>query len=48
MVLDTVTGSDAARLYERLGWVRAGDIPGFALDPAGALCSATYYYRQLT
>ena len=47
MVLDTVTGSDAARLYERLGWVRAGDIPGFALDPTGALCSATYYYRQL-
>jgi len=47
MVLDAVTGGDAARLYERLGWTRAGDIPGFALYPAGGLCSTTFYYRQL-
>ena len=33
MVLDAVTGGDAARLYERLGWTRAGDIPGFASIP---------------
>lgn len=48
MVLDAVTGGDAARLYERLGWKRVGDIPGFALYPGGGLCSTTYYYRQLT
>jgi GNAT superfamily N-acetyltransferase len=47
MVLDAVTGGDAARLYERLGWIRAGDIPGFALYPGGGLCSTTYYYRRL-
>jgi GNAT superfamily N-acetyltransferase len=47
LVLDTVTGSDAARLYERLGWQRAGDIPGYALMPDGAMCSTTYYYRHL-
>jgi len=47
MVLDAVTGGDATRLYERLGWIRVGDIPGFALDPAGKLCSTTFYYRQL-
>ena len=47
MVLDAVTGGDAARLYDRLGWTRAGDIPGFALYPAGGLCSTTFYYRQL-
>nr|WP_231754048.1 GNAT family N-acetyltransferase [Caulifigura coniformis] len=47
MVLDTVTGSAASRLYERLGWKRAGDIPGFALDPHGGLCSTTFYYRNL-
>lgn len=47
LVLDTVTGSDGARLYERLGWLRAGDIPGFALMPRGGLCSTTYYYREL-
>jgi ribosomal protein S18 acetylase RimI-like enzyme len=47
LVLDAVTGGDAARLYERLGWVRVGDIPGYALMPRGGLCSTTYYYRNL-
>jgi hypothetical protein len=47
LVLDAVTGGDAARLYERLGWVRVGDIPGYALMPQGGLCSATVYYRNL-
>ena len=31
LVLDAVTGGDAARLYERMGWVRVGDIPDYAL-----------------
>jgi GNAT superfamily N-acetyltransferase len=47
LVLDAVTGGDAARLYERLGWVRVGDIPGYALMPRGGLCSTTMYYRDL-
>jgi GNAT superfamily N-acetyltransferase len=47
LVLDAVTGGDAARLYERLGWVRAGDIPGYALMPLGGLCSTTVFYRVL-
>src|SRR5437773_9574183 len=47
LVLDAVTGGDAARLYERLGWVRVGDIPDYALYPQGGLCSTTYYYRNL-
>jgi GNAT superfamily N-acetyltransferase len=47
LVLDAVTGGDAARLYERLGWQRVGDIPGYALFPRGGLCSTTYYYRKL-
>jgi len=47
LVLDTVTGSTAARLYERLGWQRCGDIPGYALWPRGGLCSTTYYYKSL-
>mgnify|MGYP003300239587 CR=1 FL=1 len=46
-VLDAVTGGDAARLYERLGWVRVGDIPDFALFPKGGLCSTTVFYRKL-
>jgi GNAT superfamily N-acetyltransferase len=47
LVLDAVTGGDGARLYERLGWERVGDIPRFALYPAGGFCSTTYYYRSL-
>lgn len=47
LVLDAVTNGDAARLYERLGWVRVGDVPGFALMPSGEPCGTTYYYRNL-
>jgi len=47
LVLDTVTHSDASRLYERLGWHRVGDIPRYALMPDGAKCSTTFYYRDL-
>ena len=47
LVLDTVTGGDAERLYARLGWQRCGDIPGFALWPQGGLCATTYFYRTL-
>jgi GNAT superfamily N-acetyltransferase len=33
LVLDTVTGGDAERLYERLGWTRVGVVPDYALFP---------------
>ncbi|MEO8185145.1 MAG: GNAT family N-acetyltransferase [Deltaproteobacteria bacterium] len=29
LLLDTVTGGDAQRLYERQGWIRVGDVPRF-------------------
>jgi len=47
LVLDTVTGSDAERLYASLGWQRCGVIPNYALWPGGGLCSTTVFYRQL-
>ncbi len=47
LVLDTVTGSDAERLYQRLGWTRVGEIPGYALWPDGRPCPTTYYYKSL-
>lgn len=47
LVLDAVTKGDASRLYERLGWIRVGDIPNFALMPRGGICSTTFYYRDL-
>jgi GNAT superfamily N-acetyltransferase len=47
LVLDTVTGSAAYRLYQRMGWQIAGDIPHFAHMPDGARCSTTYFYKLL-
>ena len=47
LVLDTVTGSDAERLYARLGWVRVGEVPRFALMPDGTECGTTFFYRDL-
>ena len=47
LVLDAVTDGDAARLYARLGWVRVGDIPRYALFPEGGFCSTTVFYREL-
>ncbi len=47
LVLDAVTGGEAERLYQRLGWQRVGVVPGFALMPRGEPCDTTYYYRNL-
>jgi GNAT superfamily N-acetyltransferase len=47
LLLDTVTGGDAERLYEGLGWVRVGSVPGYALWPAGGLCGTTFFYKPL-
>jgi GNAT superfamily N-acetyltransferase len=47
LVLDTVTGGDAERLYARLGWQRVGAIPGYALMPTGEPCATTVFYREL-
>jgi GNAT superfamily N-acetyltransferase len=47
LVLDAVTDGDAARLYARLGWVRVGEIPGYALYPDGRPCGTTYFYREV-
>ena len=47
LVLDTAS-DEAERLYERVGWVRVGVIPGYALLPQGGLCGTTVYYRNLS
>lgn len=47
VVLDTRAGDPAGRLYERLGYVRAGVIPGYALSPNGRPQAAAFYYRDL-
>jgi GNAT superfamily N-acetyltransferase len=47
LVLDTVTGGEAERLYARQGWERCGVIPGYALWPDGRLCATTVFYKRL-
>ena len=47
LILDTVTGSAAAALYESLGWQTVGTIPGYALDVTGVPEPATYFYKDL-
>ncbi len=47
LVLDTVTGDAAERLYMRLGWTRVGVIPNYALYPDGRPCSTTYFWKEL-
>jgi len=48
LVLDTVTGGDAERLYERAGWHRVGHVPNYALMPDGGFCGTTFFHKQLT
>ncbi|WP_046864366.1 GNAT family N-acetyltransferase [Microvirga massiliensis] len=47
LVLDTVTGSNAERLYTRLGWQKSGVIPNYALWPQGGFCDTTIFYKQI-
>lgn len=47
LVLDTVTGDPAERLYQRLGWTTVGVIPNYALYPDGRPCATTFFYKEL-
>jgi GNAT superfamily N-acetyltransferase len=47
LVLDTVTGGAAERLYAALGWTRVGVIPDFALFPDGRMCDTTVFFKRL-
>nr|WP_249661097.1 GNAT family N-acetyltransferase [Variovorax sp. PCZ-1] len=48
LVLDTVSGSDASRVYERALWQRVGEIPNYALWPQGGMCPTTYYFKDIS
>lgn len=47
LVLDTLAGSHAEAVYGKLGWQRAGQIPGYAADPWGKLFPTVYFYKEL-
>jgi ribosomal protein S18 acetylase RimI-like enzyme len=47
LVLDARRGGAAEALYTRLGWIRAGVIPGYAVDPDGLRHDAVFFYKGL-
>lgn len=47
LVLDTRAGDPACRLYEQLGYIRAGVIPGYSRSSSGRLDGSAFYHRDL-
>jgi GNAT superfamily N-acetyltransferase len=47
LLLDTCKGYDAERLYASTGWIRVGEVPGFALNPDGSPCDTVFFYKRL-
>jgi GNAT superfamily N-acetyltransferase len=47
LLLDTLSGSEAERLYAGLGWTRAAEIPRYAAIPGGRLAATTIFYKDL-
>jgi GNAT superfamily N-acetyltransferase len=47
LVLDTCKGSAAERLYTSMGWMRVGEIPGFALNPDGSMCDTVFFFKKI-
>ncbi len=47
LMLDTVTGSAADRLYRSLGWQELGTIADHSRMASGRLVAATYFYKDL-
>jgi len=49
LTLDTVTGGAAERLYASLGYIKVGEIPGYAVNPPRtAVESTTIMYKVLS
>lgn len=47
LVLDTLQGGAAERLYRRLGWTEVGAIPGYSVDGAGRPEATVVFYKAL-
>ncbi|PYE54631.1 GNAT family N-acetyltransferase [Deinococcus yavapaiensis] len=47
LILDTASDGGASRLYERLGYTFAGELPDYALKPHGGLTGTRLYYKRL-
>ncbi|HEV7665440.1 MAG TPA: N-acetyltransferase [Chloroflexota bacterium] len=47
LTLDTATDGGAGPFYEKLGYVKAGIIPDYALKPYGGLCGTILYWKRI-
>ena len=47
LVLDTIADSEAEKLYVKLGWTRAAEIPRYAGMPDGELRPTVIFYRGI-
>jgi GNAT superfamily N-acetyltransferase len=47
ITMETVSGNPAARLFERAGWERIGDMPAAIALPHGGLAPASLYFKRL-
>lgn len=47
LVLDTASDGGAAGLYERCGYVFAGELPDYALKPHGGLTGTRLYWKKI-
>lgn len=48
LLLDTVEGGAAERLYRRLGWEEIGRVPNHFVDPERTPRTSVYFMRHLT
>ena len=47
LTLDTADEDGAGPFYEKLGFIRAGGIPNFALKPYGGFCGTIIYWKRI-
>lgn len=47
LVLDTATDGGASGLYEKLGFILAGEIPDYAFKPQGGLSGTLIYWKRI-
>jgi GNAT superfamily N-acetyltransferase len=48
LTLDTRTGEAGERLYARMGWVKFGEVPDYAINPGNdGRHGASFFYKQL-
>ncbi|WP_439533126.1 GNAT family N-acetyltransferase [Polymorphobacter sp.] len=47
LTCEMVSGSTAARLFERAGWDKIGDVPAMSMMPHGGLAPGSLYFKRL-